>query len=177
VELRWLGASGLRVSTFALGTMGFGAPGSTEEDARAQVDLALERGVLLFDTADRYGDGASEEVLGRALGARRDDVLLSTKVHARTGPGPNDVGQSRWHVLRGCEASLRRLGTDRIDVYHVHGFDGCTPVAETVAALDQLVRDGKVRYVACSNQAAWQVVQALGVAELTGHARYVATQS
>jgi aryl-alcohol dehydrogenase-like predicted oxidoreductase len=182
VELRFLGAAGIRVSSLALGTMGFGVTGSPvgtidADGARHQVALALDAGVTLFDTADAYQRGQSEELLGAALGRRRDDVLISTKVHARTGEGPNDVGLSRWHILRACEGSLRRLRTDRIDLYHVHGFDACTPIDESLDALDQLVRDGKVRYLACSNQAAWQIAVALGIAERNRLHGYVALQA
>jgi aryl-alcohol dehydrogenase-like predicted oxidoreductase len=125
METRFLGNTGLRVSSLSLGTMGFGGGGTAVvgeiqiDDARRQVDLALEAGINLFDTANGYGGGRAEELLGEALGTRRDDVLVSTKVHVRTGPGLNDVGQSRWNLVRACEASLRRLGTDHIDVYHV----------------------------------------------------------
>ena len=184
MEQRWLGASGIKVSAFALGTMGFGGAATggwvaeiDEHGAREQVRAALDAGVTLFDSANGYQRGAAEELLGRALGADRDRVLLSTKAHVRVGDGPNDVGQSRWHLLRACEDSLRRLGTDRIDVYHLHGFDACTPLDETLRALDDLVRAGKVRYVACSNYAAWQLAKALGVAERRGLERFVATQS
>jgi aryl-alcohol dehydrogenase-like predicted oxidoreductase len=184
MELRFLGASGIKVSAFALGTIGFG--GATnggwvatidEHAAREQVRLALDAGVNLFDTANGYSKGESERLLGLALGRERDRVLVSTKVHARVGDGPNDAGQSRWHIMRACEDSLRRLGTDRIDVYHVHSFDGCTPLEETLRTLDDLVRAGKVRYLACSNYAAWQLMKALAVSERRGFERYVATQS
>ena len=184
MEMRFLGSSGVRVSAFALGTMGFGGDpdrplvGSAGlDDATRQVDLALEAGINLFDTADVYSGGRSEELLGAALGRRRDDVLICTKVHARSGAGPNDVGQSRWHIMRSCEASLRRLGTDHIDVYHVHGFDACTPQEEVLTSLDRLVSAGKVRYIACSNHAAWQLVAAHGVSTARNLERYVAIQA
>ncbi len=182
MELRFLGATGVRVSALSLGTMGFGAAGSPVGSvdltgARDQVAMALDAGVNLFDTADAYQGGQAEQLLGRALGRRRDEVLIASKVHARVGSGPNDVGQSRWHVLQGCEASLRRLGTDRIDIYHVHGFDGCTPMEETLSALDQLVRDGKVRYLAASNHAAWQIARAIGIANLRNLHHYSAIQA
>lgn len=185
MELRWLGETGVRVSSLALGTMGFGGAalggwvGTIDQrDADRQVAMALDAGVTLFDTADVYGRGASERLLGTALArtGRLDDVLVSTKVHSRSGDGPNDVGLSRWHVLRACEASLRRLGREHIDVYHLHGYDACTPFDETLGALDDLVRSGKVRYVACSNRAAWQMVKALAVAERRGLARFCAAQ-
>jgi aryl-alcohol dehydrogenase-like predicted oxidoreductase len=147
------------------------------DDATRMVKLCLEAGVNLFDTANSYGRGEAEEVLGRALGTDRDRVLVSTKVHARVGDGPNDVGQSRWHILRSCEGSLRRLGTDHVDILHVHGFDGCTPLDEVLSTLDGLVRVGKARYIACSNYTAWQIVKAIGVSERRGFERYAAVQS
>lgn len=168
MEYRFFGASGVRVSSLALGAMGFGSPALDAEGAARQVGMALDAGVNLFDTADSYNGGRSEELLGRALAGRRDEVLVSTKAHARSGRGVNDVGQSRWHLMAACEASLRRLGTDHIDVYHVHGFDACTPLEESLSALDRLVRDGKVRYLACSNQAAWQTAKALGLSAARG---------
>jgi aryl-alcohol dehydrogenase-like predicted oxidoreductase len=182
MEMRFLGATGLRVSAFALGTMGFGGGTASPvgdvdlDDARRQVGMALDAGVNLFDTANGYSAGRAEELLGLALGTRRDDVLVSTKAHVRTGPGPNDVGQSRWNLVRSCESSLRRLGTDHIDLFHVHGFDGCTPLEESLAALDRLVRDGKVRYIACSNFTAWQLAKAMGISDRLGLDHYVAYQ-
>ncbi len=183
MEQRQLGASGLRVSALTLGTMTFGGKGNFAnvgdtgvEDARRQIDLCLEAGVTLVDTADVYSDGASEEIVGQALEGRRDEVLLATKVRFPMGPGPNDAGLSRQHVIAGCEASLRRLGTDHIDLYQVHEWDGQTPIEETLAALEDLVRAGKVRYVGCSNYTAWQMVKALGVADLRGLPRFVSTQ-
>jgi aryl-alcohol dehydrogenase-like predicted oxidoreductase len=173
----------MRVSAFALGTMGFGGAatggwvGTTDlDEAREQVRLALDAGVNIFDTADGYAKGESERLLGQALGRDRDDVLVSTKVHVRVGEGPNDVGQSRWHIVRACEGSLRRLGTDHIDLYHLHGFDACTPLDETLRALDDLVRAGKVRYIACSNFTGWQLMKALCVSEQRNFERFVAFQ-
>ena len=175
MEYRWLGSSGIKVSSLALGAMGFG--GSTTggwvgnhelDDVRRHVGMALDAGVILFDSANSYQKGTAEELLGKALGADRDRVLVSTKVNSRMGDGINDVGQSRWHILRSCEDSLRRLGTDRIDIYHVHGFDACTPLEESLGALDALVQSGKVRYIACSNHAAWQIMKALSVADRRG---------
>jgi aryl-alcohol dehydrogenase-like predicted oxidoreductase len=183
MEHRQLGASGLRVSALTLGTMTFGGSGNFAnvgrtdvEGARRQIDLCLEAGVTLIDTADVYSDGASEEILGQALAGRRDDVLIATKVRFPMGPGPNDAGLSRHNVIEGCEASLRRLGTDHIDLYQVHEWDGHTPIEETLAALEHLLDAGKVRYVGCSNYTAWQMVKALGVAELRGLPRFVSTQ-
>jgi aryl-alcohol dehydrogenase-like predicted oxidoreductase len=183
MEQRQLGASGLRVSALTLGTMTFGGTGNFAnvgttdvEGARRHIDLCLEAGVTLIDTADVYSDGASEEILGKALAGRRDDVLVATKVRFPMGSGANEAGLSRHHVIEGCEASLRRLGTDHIDLYQVHEWDGQTPIEETLAALEHLVDQGKVRYVGCSNYTAWQMVKALGVADLRGLPRFVSTQ-
>ena len=183
MEHRQLGRSGLRVSSLALGTMTFGGRGtfsnvgSTEVDeARRIVDRALDAGVNLVDTADIYSDGRSEEIVGEVLAGRRDRVVLATKARFATGEGPNDAGLSRGYLIRACEASLRRLQTDHIDLYQVHERDGITPVEETVDALDTLVHQGKVRYVGCSNHSAWHVMKALGVAERLGRTRYVSQQ-
>jgi aryl-alcohol dehydrogenase-like predicted oxidoreductase len=183
MEYRQLGRSGLRVSTLTLGTMTFGGRGvfanvgaSDVQDARRQIDLCLDRGVNLIDTADVYSDGQSEEIVGEVLEGRRDRVLLATKARMPMGKGPNDAGLSRHHIVRACEASLRRLRTDHIDLYQVHEWDGQTPLEETIAALDDLVRSGKVRYVGASNYAAWQLMKALGVAERDGRERFVSQQ-
>ncbi len=159
------------------GTGGFANVGSTGVDeARQQVDLCLEAGVNLIDTADVYSNGLSEEILGQVLRGRRDEVLVATKVRMAMGPGPNDAGLSRHHILSGCEASLRRLGTDHIDLYQVHEWDGLTPLEETLEALDLLVQAGKVRYVGASNYAGWQLMKALGTAERTGLPRFASEQ-
>ena len=183
MEYRTLGASGLKISVLTMGTMtfggtgGFASVGSTGvDDARRQVDLCLEAGVNLIDTADVYSDGLSEEILGQVLHGRRDEVLVATKVRMAMGPGPNDAGLSRHHILAGCEASLRRLGTDHIDLYQVHEWDGVTPLEETLEALDLLVQAGKVRYVGASNYTGWQLMKALGTAERTGLPRFVSEQ-
>jgi aryl-alcohol dehydrogenase-like predicted oxidoreductase len=183
VEYRTLGASGLRISVLTMGTMTFGGKGGFAnvgstgvDEARQQVELCLEAGVNLIDTADVYSDGLSEEILGEVLRGRRDDVLVATKVRMAMGPGPNDAGLSRHHILSGCEASLRRLGTDHIDLYQVHEWDGLTPLEETLEALDLLVQAGKVRYVGASNYAGWQLMKALGTAERTGLPRFVSEQ-
>jgi aryl-alcohol dehydrogenase-like predicted oxidoreductase len=183
VEYRQLGRSGLRVSTITLGTMGFGGTGWAKavgslgvDAARRQIAMARDAGVNLVDTADVYSDGLSEEILGKALGSDRDEVLVATKVRMPMGPGPNDAGLSRHHIIRGAEASLRRLGTDRIDLYQVHEWDGQTPLEETLSALDALVTSGKVRYVGASNYAAWQLMKALGVADHRGLTRFVSQQ-
>ncbi|MEN3360072.1 MAG: hypothetical protein V7637_4054 [Mycobacteriales bacterium] len=183
MEYRTLGRSGLRVSVLTMGTMtfggtgGFAAVGTTGVDeARQQVDRCLEAGINLIDTADVYSGGQSEEILGEVLGGRRERVLVATKVRMPMGVGPNDAGLSRHHVITGCEASLRRLGTDHIDLYQVHEWDGVTPLEETLAALDSLVRSGKVRYVGASNYAGWQLLKALGTADRTGLPRFVSQQ-
>jgi aryl-alcohol dehydrogenase-like predicted oxidoreductase len=129
--------------------------------------MALDAGINFFDTADVYAKGASEEILGKSLGKRRKDIILATKVRARFGQGPNDVGMSRHHIIEGCEASLKRLETDYIDLYQIHSFDAHTPLEETMRALDDLVRQGKVRYLGCSNFAGWQLMKALAVSANT----------
>jgi aryl-alcohol dehydrogenase-like predicted oxidoreductase len=186
METRPLGATGLRVSTLAFGTMTFGGGeseffrpiGDTRDaEARRMVDMCLDAGVNLFDSADAYTDGLAEEILGRALAPRREEALIATKLHARTGEGPNDLGASRHHVIAACEASLRRLGTDRIDLLQLHGFDAGTPLEETLRALDDLVRAGKVRYIGCSNYAAWHVMKALGVSERLRLERFASIQA
>ena len=183
MEYRQLGRSGLRVSCLTLGTMTFGgrgnfkAVGDTDlEGARRQIDMALDAGVNLIDTADVYSAGTSEEIVGQALEGRRDQVLLATKARFPMGAGPNDAGLSRQHLIEACEASLRRLRTDHVDLYQVHEWDGQTPIEETLAALDHLVQTGKVRYVGCSNFAGWQVMKSLGTADRLGLPRYVSQQ-
>ncbi len=183
MEYRQLGRSGLRVSCLTLGTMTFGGRaqfrevGQTDlEGARRQIDMAVDAGVNLIDTADVYSEGMAEEILGRALASRRDQVLIATKARFPVGAGQNDAGLSRHHLIEACEASLRRLRTDHIDLYQVHEWDGQTPLEETLAALEHLVRSGKVRYVGCSNFAGWQVMKALGVAASTGLPRFVSQQ-
>jgi aryl-alcohol dehydrogenase-like predicted oxidoreductase len=166
-----------------MGTMTFGGKGNFAnvgstgvDEARRQVDLCLDAGVNLIDTADVYSAGASEEIVGEVLKGRRDDVLLATKVRFPMGSGPNDAGLSRHHVVSGCEASLRRLETDHIDLYQLHEWDGLTPIEETLEALDLLVRAGKVRYVGLSNYAGWQLMKALGESARTGLPRFVSEQ-
>ncbi len=183
MEYRQLGRSGLRISALTLGTMtfggkgGFSAVGSTGiEGARRQIDMALDAGVNLIDTADVYSRGTAEELVGKAIKGKRDDLLLSTKVRMSMGDGPNDAGLSRHHILSGAEASLRRLGTDHIDIYHVHEWDGQTPVEETLSTLDSLVQSGKVRYLAASNYAGWQLMKALAAADLHHYQRFAAQQ-
>src|SRR3954470_18307758 len=183
MDYRQLGRSGLRVSTITLGTMGFGGSGWAAavgqidvEGARRQIGLARDAGVNLFDTADVYSAGTSEEILGKALGSARDDVLIATKARMPMGEGPNDAGLSRHHIMRSAEASLRRLGTDYIDLYQVHEWDGQTPLEETLTALDDLVRSGKVRYVGCSNYAAWQLMKALAISDARHLERFASQQ-
>jgi aryl-alcohol dehydrogenase-like predicted oxidoreductase len=184
MEYRPLGKSGLKVPalSFGAGTFGgtgplFSAWGTTDAtEARRLIDICLDAGVTLFDTADVYSDGASEEVLGAAIKGRRDEVLISTKTTLPTGSGPNDAGSSRFRLIRAVEASLKRLGTDYIDLLHLHAFDAGTPVEEVLFTLDTLVRDGKLRYVGVSNFAGWQIMKSLAVAEKQGHPRYVAHQ-
>jgi aryl-alcohol dehydrogenase-like predicted oxidoreductase len=176
MDLRTVGRSGLQVSVLGLGTNNFGSR-IDEEASRAVVGACLDDGVTFFDTANSYGGGQSEEFLGRALRGHRDEVVVATKFSSRVGEGPYDAGASRKHLLAACEASLRRLGTDYIDLYYQHWFDPKTPVEETLETLDALVRAGKVRYVASSNFAGWQVVEAEHVARERHTTRFVATQS
>ena len=168
MEYRQLGHSGLRVSALTLGTMTFGGRdhfanvGDTDAvGAARQIDLCLDHGVNFIDTANAYSGGLSEEILGEALSGRRDRVLIATKARMSMGSGVNDAGLSRHHIIAQCEASLRRLGTDHIDLYQVHEWDGQTPLEETLEALDSLVRSGKVRYVGASNYGGWQLMKAL----------------
>jgi aryl-alcohol dehydrogenase-like predicted oxidoreductase len=186
MEYRTLGRSGLKVPVLSYGTGTFG--GSNEffkawgasdvAEATRLVDICMEAGVNLFDTADVYSDGLSETILGKAVAGRRDQVLISTKATFRMGgqTGPNDLGSSRHHLIRSCEESLRRLGTDYIDIYHLHGFDALTPVDEVLSTLNQLVVSGKVRYIACSNFSGWHLMKSLSVSEGDGWARYVGHQ-
>src|SRR3954465_12495243 len=183
MQYRQLGRTGLRVSTFTLGTMGFGGTGWASpvgkievDGAREQIAIARDAGVNLIDTADVYSGGLSEEIVGEALGSSREDVLIATKVRMPMGDGPNDAGLPPPHIIRGAEASLRRLNTDYIDLYQVHEWDGHTPLEETLTALDDLVRSGKVRYVGCSNYAAWQLMKAIGIADARGLERFASTQ-
>jgi aryl-alcohol dehydrogenase-like predicted oxidoreductase len=183
MEYRQLGHSGLRISALTLGTMtfggrgGFSAVGATGIDgARRQVDMCLDAGVNLIDTADVYSGGLAEEITGEVIKGRRDTLLLSSKVRMAMGDGPNDAGLSRQHIIAGCEASLRRLGTDHIDIYHVHEWDGQTRLEETLSALNSLVSAGKVRYLAASNFAGWQLMKALAVADSHGFERFAAQQ-
>ena len=185
MEFRQLGDSGLKVPVLSFGTGTFGgkgeffnAWGNTDvTEATRLVDICIEAGVNFFDTADVYSKGASEEILGKAIAGRRNSVLISTKATFAMSDEPNDVGSSRYHLIRECEASLRRLGTDYIDIYHLHGFDQLTPVEEALRTLDTLVESGKVRYIACSNFSGWHLMKSLAVSERYGWTKYVAHQA
>lgn len=185
MEHRYLGRSGFKVPVLGFGAGTFGGKGplfsawgnSGVDEARRLVDLCLEAGVALFDTADVYSDGASEEVLGAAVAGRRDQVILSTKVSLRSGEGANDVGTSRHHLVRAVESSLRRLGTDYIDLLQLHHFDAMTPVEQVMATLDDLMRSGKVRYIGASNYSGWQLMKSLAAADRYGYSRFVANQT
>jgi len=184
MEYRQLGYSGLQVPVLSFGTGTFGganeffkAWGSSDvAEATRLVDICLDAGVNLFDTADIYSLGASEEILGKAIAGKRNRVLISSKATFAMGKGPNELGSSRYHLIQACEASLRRLNTDVIDIYHMHGFDALTPVEEVLNTLDTLVRQGKVRYIACSNFSGWHLMKSLSVSERYGWARYVGHQ-
>jgi aryl-alcohol dehydrogenase-like predicted oxidoreductase len=184
MEFRQLGRSGLKVPALSFGTGTFGggtdffrAWGSSDvAEATRLVDVCMEAGVNLFDTADVYSNGLSEEILGQAIKGRRSDVLISTKTTFRLGKGANDIGSSRHRLIQACEGSLRRLGTDYIDIYHLHGFDALTPVEEVLSTLNQLIASGKVRYIACSNFSGWHLMKSLAVSDRYGWSRYVGHQ-
>ncbi len=185
MEWRQLGRSGLKIPALCLGTGTFGggteffkAWGATDvAGATRLVDLCLAAGLNMFDSADIYSNGLAEEILGKAIKGRREQVILSSKGGQRAGAGQNDVGSSRQHLIEACEGSLRRLGTDTIDLYQIHAFDALTPVEETLAALDHLVRAGKIRYVGCSNFSGWHMMKSLAVSDRYGLCRYVAHQA
>jgi aryl-alcohol dehydrogenase-like predicted oxidoreductase len=183
MQYRQLGRSGLRVSALTLGTMTFGGvgpfakTGSTDAaGARRLIDRAVDAGVNLIDTANVYSFGVSEEIIGEALGDKRDELLFATKARMTMGEGANDAGLSRWHIIRQCEASLKRLKTDRIDLYLMHEWDGQTPLEETLSALDTLVQHGKIRYAGCSNYAGWQMSKGLGISARDGYQPFVSNQ-
>ena len=181
---RLLGTSDLKIPALSLGTATFGGGSeflrqwgaSDVAEATRLVDICLDAGVTLFDTADAYSSGLSEEILGKAVAGRRDKVLIATKASFRTGPGADQIGSSRQHLVAACEASLRRLGTDVIDLWHMHGFDALTPVEETLAAIDALVKAGKVRHAGASNFSGWHLMKSLGLADRNGWPRYVSHQ-
>jgi aryl-alcohol dehydrogenase-like predicted oxidoreductase len=184
MEIRKLGGSGLMVPALTMGTGAFGASGLFEAwgnsgvvEATRLVDICLEAGLNMFDSADVYSAGRSEEILGKAIKGRRDRVLISTKGTFRLGDGANDVGSSRQHLIPAVEASLRRLGTDYIDLYQLHAFDALTPVEETLRVLDGLVRSGKIRYIGCSNFSGWHLMKSLAISDKLGLERYVAHQA
>lgn len=184
MDYRFLGTSGFKVSALGLGTGTFGGKGplfnawgaTDAAQARRLVDLCLDAGLTLFDSADVYSDGESETILGAAIAGRRDRVTISTKVSLRSGTGPNDVGASRHHLVDATEAALKRLGTDYIDVLQLHHFDAQTPVDRVMSALDDLVRSGKVRHVGASNYSGWQLMKAQAAADRYGYERFVAHQ-
>ena len=185
MEYRQLGGSGLKVPVLTLGTGTFGGQGELFSawgnngvpEATRLVDICLDAGLTMFDSADIYSAGLAEEILGKAIAGRRDKVLISTKATFRLGDGPNDVGSSRFHLIRAVEGSLKRLGTDYIDLFQLHGFDALTPIEETLSTLDGLVRAGKIRYLGCSNFSGWHVMKSLAIAEKYGYSRYVAHQA
>lgn len=184
MNTRFLGNTGVRVSELCFGAMTFGGKGYwtgvgqvQQKDADELVRIAMDGGINFFDTADVYSEGWSEEILGKALGSKRKDIILATKVRGRTGTGPNDVGLSRKHIIDSCNGSLKRLGTDYIDLYQVHSFDPHTPLEETLRALDDLVRDGKVRYIGASNFTGWQLMKALAISEKQNLERFVTLQA
>jgi aryl-alcohol dehydrogenase-like predicted oxidoreductase len=185
MEHRRLGASGFKVPVLSLGTCTFGggndffaAWGSTDADgARRLVDICLESGLNMFDSADVYSNGLAEDVLGKAIAGRRDRVIVSTKATFRAGAGPNDIGSSRHHLRASVEGSLRRLGTDYIDLFQLHGFDAMTPIEETLFTLDEMVREGKIRYLGVSNFSGWHLMKSLALSEKLALQRYVAHQA
>ena len=185
MQYQQLGPSGLFVSRLCLGTMTFGGKGTRfgaiggldQKEADVLVNRALDAGVNFIDTANVYGLGDSEVITGKAIAKHRHDVVLATKVFGRMGPGPNQVGISRGAIMREVEESLKRLGTDYIDLYQFHGFDGVTPVEESMRAMDDLVRQGKVRYIGCSNWSAWQIMKGLGISEREGLEKFATLQA
>jgi aryl-alcohol dehydrogenase-like predicted oxidoreductase len=183
MEYRVLGKSGLKVSVISMGTFSFGGVGAFArvanqdvDDARRLIDVCIDGGVNLFDTANMYSFGRSEEILGEALKGRRDGVLISSKARMRIGDGPNDEGVSRFHLIRECERSLKRLQTDHIDIYHMHEWDGVTPLEEMLSALDGLIQAGKIRYIGCSNYSGWHLMKSLGVSDQRRLPRFVTQQ-
>ena len=184
MKMRFLGNSGVKVSELCFGAMTFGGKGRwknigevEQKDADELIRMALDGGINFFDTADVYSEGLSEIILGKALGNNRKNIILATKVRGRTGQGPNDVGLSRHHIIESCNASLKRLGTDYIDLYQMHSFDPYTPQEETLRALDDLVRSGKVRYIGASNHTGWQLMKALAISDKQNLEKFVTLQA
>ncbi len=184
MNMRFLGNSGVKVSELCFGAMTFGGKGYwkiigevEQKTADQLVGTAIDGGINFFDTADVYSEGMSEKILGKALGPKRKDIILATKVRGRTGQGPNDIGLSRKHIIDNCNASLKRLGTDYIDLYQVHSFDPVTPLEETLRTLTDLVRDGKVRYIGVSNYTGWQLMKALAISEKYNLEKFVTLQA
>src|SRR4051794_38653269 len=185
MEYRQLGGSGFKVPVLSLGTGTFGggneffkAWGASDVDeATRLVDICLEAGLTMFDSADIYSGGMAEEILGKAIKGRRGQVIISTKATFRAGEGPNEVGSSRFHLIRSVELALKRLGTDFIDLFQLHGFDAMTPVEETLSTLENLVQAGKIRYIGCSNFSGWHLMKSLAASEKYGLSRYVAHQA
>jgi aryl-alcohol dehydrogenase-like predicted oxidoreductase len=184
MKMRFMGNTGIKVSEICFGAMTFGGRSFWtvigalgQNEATTLVNQALEGGVNFFDTADVYSEGLAEEMLGKALGTRRKEIVLATKVRGRTGEGPNDIGLSRLHIVESCNASLKRLGTEYIDLYQVHSFDPRTPQEETLRALDDLVHAGKVRYIGASNHTGWQLMKALAISERQNLERFVTLQA
>lgn len=184
MEYRQLGASGLKVPVLSFGTLTLGGGSAfykacgdlSFSEAQCLIDMCIDAGVTLFDTADVYSQGRSEEILGKAIGHKRDQVMIATKATFQTGDGPNDKGSSRYHLLRACDAQLKRLNTDYIDLYQMHGFDPTTPIDEVLRTLETLIQSGKVRYIGCSNFSGWHLMKSLGIADKIGVNRYAAHQ-
>jgi aryl-alcohol dehydrogenase-like predicted oxidoreductase len=184
MKMRLLGTTGIQVSELCVGTANFGATGVylqsgkiTQKEANYIVSMALDAGINFFNTAERYSYGIAEEFFGKALGTRRKEAIIITKINPARKPGPNDGGLSRHHIIEGCHASLKRLRTDYIDIYQAHEFDKDTPLEVTLRALDDLVRDGKVRYIGCSNFTGWQLMKALSISEKNGWEKFVTLES
>ncbi|RCK77738.1 MAG: Oxidoreductase [Ignavibacteriae bacterium] len=184
MQYRFLGNSGIKVSEICFGTMTFGGTGywknigaTNQTDANELVELAIENGINFFDTADIYSNGLAEEILGKALGTKRQNVIIATKVYGRMSNGLNDIGLSRHHIIEACNASLKRLKTDYIDLYQVHNFDPFTPLEETLNALTELVKSGKVRYIGCSNFTGWQLMKAIAISEKYNLEKFITLQA
>jgi aryl-alcohol dehydrogenase-like predicted oxidoreductase len=183
MEYRHLGRSGLKVSALSLGTMTFGGKGVFDaagnvgvKEARKMIDMSVEAGINLLDTANMYSVGVCEEIIGEAIHGEMPDLLIATKARAKMGPGPNDEGLSRWHIIREVERSLKRLRRDRLDIFYLHEWDGSAPLDESLAACETMIQQGKIRYIGCSNHSAWHVMKGLAFSDKHGHSRYVTQQ-